>query len=130
MYKEIYDKENGDTKLIKSTTDDKTDEQVFEYDTKKYTDEQPPSDLYRPVYYDNKNKEWVGTDYKEWYDEYMNNRDKDNEEESDGEYKPTEQEQEISQITKLLFNSQKEIEDLQQDFADLVKQLNDKEDQI
>ena len=126
MYKEIYDKETGDTKLIKSTTDDKTDEQVFEYDTKKYTDEQPPSDLYRPIYYDDKNKEWVGTDYKDWYDNYMNNQDKDNAEYNDVEYIPTELEKEMSMITKLLFNSQKEIEELQQDFANLVKELNNK----
>ena len=126
MYKEIYDKETGDTKLIKSTTDDKTDEQVFEYDTKKYTDEQPPSDLYRPIYYDDKNKEWVGTDYKDWYDNYMNNQDKDNAEYNDVEYIPTELEKEVSIITKLLFNSQKEVEELQQDFANLVKELNNK----
>lgn len=126
MYKEIYDKETGDTKLIKSTTDDKTDEQVFEYDTKKYTDEQPPSGLYRPIYYDDKNKEWVGTDYKDWYDNYMNNQDKDNAEYNDVEYIPTELEKEMSMITKLLFNSQKEIEELQQDFANLVKELNNK----
>ena len=126
MYKEIYDKETGDTKLIKSTTDDKTDEQVFEYDTKKYTDEQPPSDLYRPIYYDDKNKEWVGTDYKDWYDNYMNNQDKDNAEYNDVEYIPTELEKEMSMITKLLFNSQKEVEELQQDFANLVKELNNK----
>lgn len=126
MYKEIYDKETGDTKLIKSTTDDKTDEQVFEYDTKKYTDEQPPSDLYRPIYYDDKNKEWVGTDYKDWYDNYMNNQDKDNAEYNDVEYIPTELEKEVSMITKLLFNSQKEVEELQQDFANLVKELNNK----
>lgn len=126
MYKEIYDKETGDTKLIKSTTDDKTDEQVFEYDTKKYTDEQPPSDLYRPIYYDDKNKEWVGTDYKDWYDNYMNNKDKDNAEYNDVEYIPTELEKEVSMITKLLFNSQKEVEELQQDFANLVKELNNK----
>ena len=126
MYKEIYDKETGDTKLIKSTTDDKTDEQVFEYDTKKYTDEQPPSDLYRPIYYDDKNKEWVGTDYKDWYDNYMNNQDKDNAEYNDVEYTPTELEKEVSMITKLLFNSQKEVEELQQDFANLVKELNNK----
>ena len=126
MYKEIYDKETGDTKLITTTTDDKTDEQVFEYDTKKYTDEQPPSDLYRPIYYDDKNKEWVGTDYKDWYDNYMNNQDKDNAEYNDVEYIPTELEKEVSMITKLLFNSQKEVEELQQDFANLVKELNNK----
>lgn len=126
MYKEIYNKENGDTHLIKSKIDEKSDEQVFDYDKKQYTDEQPPSDLYRPVYYDNKNKEWVGTDYKEWYDEYMNNRDKDNAEYNDVEYIPTELEKEVSMITKLLFNSQKEVEELQQDFANLVKELNNK----
>lgn len=128
MYKEIYDKENGDTHLIKSKIDEKTNEPVFDYDKKQYTDEQPPSDLYRPIHYDDKNKEWVGTDYKEWYDEYMNNRDTDNDDYDNGEYIPSEQEQEIAQITKLLFNSQKEMEDLQQDFAQLVKELTDKEE--
>lgn len=128
MYKEIYDKENGDTHLTKSKIDEKTNEPVFDYDKKQYTDEQPPSDLYRPIHYDDKNKEWVGTDYKEWYDEYMNNRDTDNDDYDNGEYIPSEQEQEIAQITKLLFNSQKEMEDLQQDFAQLVKELTDKEE--
>lgn len=128
MYKEVYDKENGDTHLIKSKIDEKSDEPIFEYDKKKYTDEQPSSDLYRPIHYDDKNNEWVGTDYKEWYDEYMNNRDTDNDDYDNGEYIPSEQEQEIAQITKLLFNSQKEMEDLQQDFANLVKELTDKED--
>lgn len=126
MYKEIYDKENGDTHLIKSKLDEKTDEPVFDYDKKQYTDEQPPSDLYRPIYYDDKNNEWVGTDYKDWYDNYMNNQDKDNVEYNDVEYTPTELEKEMSMITKLLFNSQKEIEELQQDFANLVKELNNK----
>lgn len=127
MYKEIYDKENGDVELTQSKFDERKNEQVFNYDTKKYTDEQPSSDLYRPIHYDDKNKEWVGTDYKEWYDEYMNNRDTDNDDYDNGEYIPSEQEQEIAQITKLLFNTQKETEDLKQDFAELVKQLNDKE---
>lgn len=126
MYKEIYNKENGDTHLIKSKIDEKSDEQVFDYDKKQYTDEQPPSDLYRPIYYDDKNKEWVGTDYKDWYDNYMNNQDKDNAEYNDVEYIPTELEKEVSMITKLLFNSQKEVEELQQDFANLVKELNNK----
>lgn len=126
MYKEIYDKENGDTHLTKSKIDEKTNEPVFDYDKKQYTDEQPPSDLYRPIHYDDKNKEWVGTDYKEWYDNYMNNQDKDNVEYNDVEYTPTELEKEVSMITKLLFNSQKEVEELQQDFANLVKELNNK----
>lgn len=82
--------------------------------------------MYRPIYYDDKNNEWVGTDYKDWYDNYMNNQDKDNVEYNDVEYTPTELEKEMSMITKLLFNSQKEIEELQQDFANLVKELNNK----
>lgn len=126
MYKEIYNKDNGEVELIQSKFDERKSEQVFNYDTKKYTDEQPPSDLYRPVHYDDKNKEWVGIDYKEWYDKYMNNRYTDNDDYDNIEYIPSEQEQEIAQITKLLFNNQKEMEDLQQDFANLVKELNDK----
>lgn len=126
MYKEIYNKENGDVELVKGNFDERKNEQVFDYDTKKFTDVQPASDLYRPIYYDDKNKEWVGTDYKDWYDNYMNNQDKDNAEYNDVEYIPTELEKEVSMITKLLFNSQKEVEELQQDFANLVKELNNK----
>lgn len=124
MYKEIYNKENGDVELVKGNFDERKNEEVFDYDTKKFTDEQPSSDLYRPIYYDDKDEEWVGTDYKDWYDNYMNNQD--NAEYNDVEYIPTELEKEMSMITKLLFNSQKEVEELQQDFANLVKELNNK----
>lgn len=131
MFKEVYKKENGKPALIKSHYNANEEKEVFNIDDKKYTETKPPNTLYDPIYYNDEDKEWKGATHDEWL-ENLKNDDEQEVPENDKDKKSSERErdEEIAMITKLLFDSRKETEDLQQDFAELVKQLNDKEEQI
>lgn len=123
MFKEIYRKKDGKPILIESIIDD--DKEYFDYDTEDFVEEEPQSDLYDPIYYSDEDKEWKGASYQEWLKSLNDEQSIEIEEETDPE---SERDKEIAMVTKLLFNSQKEIEDLQQDVADLVKHLTNKEE--
>ena len=123
MFKEIYRKKDGKPILIESIIDD--DKEYFDYDTEDFVEEEPQNDLYDPIYYSDEDKEWKGTPYQEWLKSLNDEQSIEIEEEIDPE---SERDKEIAMITKLLFNSQKEMEDLQQDVADLVKHLTNKEE--
>ena len=58
-YKQIYDKSNGKPDLIMY---DET--QPINYDISKYTEIQPPNDIYEPMHFEH--NRWVGTPYEEW----------------------------------------------------------------
>lgn len=54
MYKQVFDKSNGNPKLIEND----------EFDASVYTDVAPEDGLYRPIYFDG--NKWIGTPYEEW----------------------------------------------------------------
>lgn len=122
MFKEIYRKKDGKPILIESIIDD--DKEYFDYDTEDFVEEEPQSELYDPIYYSDEDKEWKGVSYQEWLKSLNDEQSIEIEEEIEPE---SERNKEIAMITKLLFNNQKEIEGIQQDVADLVKYLTNKE---
>ena len=122
MFKEIYRKKDGKPILIESIIDD--DKEYFDYDTEDFVEEEPQSELYDPIYYSDEDKEWKGVSYQEWLKSLNDEQSIEIEEEIEPE---SERNKEIAMITKLLFNNQKEIEGIQQDVANLVKYLTNKE---
>ena len=60
MYKQIYNKENGEPNLIQDNYDEKSGVSIFEYDKEKYTDSMPPNNLYQPIHFDNVLNKWIG----------------------------------------------------------------------
>ena len=122
MFKEIYRKKDGKPILIESIIDD--DKEYFDYDTEDFVEEEPQSELYDSIYYSDEDKEWKGVSYQEWLKSLNDEQSIEIEEEIEPE---SERNKEIAMITKLLFNNQKEIEGIQQDVADLVKYLTNKE---
>lgn len=59
MFKQIYDKSNGNPILIESDI-----EGNYSYDEFLYTAIEPPSELYEPRYFDG--NEWIGSTKEEW----------------------------------------------------------------
>lgn len=67
MYKQIFNKSDGKPELIESIVDLETGEDIFEYNELIYTKDIPPSDLYKPIYYEN--NQWHGASKEEWESE-------------------------------------------------------------
>lgn len=59
MFKQIYNREDGEPKLIESDV-----EGVFNFDKFNYTETAPSSDLYEPMYFDG--SEWIGSSKEEY----------------------------------------------------------------
>lgn len=103
MYKEIYYIKNGKPSLIKE--DESYDESVF-------TNVQPPSELYQPIYF--KDGKWIGTPYEEW----LKKQPKVETEEI-----PDDKDVLISDFTLQLMETQNTAENLQNDMANLTLQV-------
>lgn len=107
MYKQIFNKSDGTPKLIELDT----------FDTKQYTDIQPPNGLYQPIHFvDN---EWIGTPYKEW----LANQPKADE----VEVIPDEKDELIASLSIQLLEAQNAISTVQNDVANLTIQLLERE---
>ena len=96
MYKQIYNKQNGEPKLIQDSYDEKSDVSIFEYDKEKYTDSMPPNNLYQPIHFDNVLNKWIGVNYEEWKG---NQSDKES-------YKPSGLEKDLAKSQMQLFATQ------------------------
>lgn len=59
MFKQIYDKSNGNPILIESDVNGN-----YIYDEFLYTEVEPPSELYEPRYFNG--NEWLGSSKEEW----------------------------------------------------------------
>lgn len=103
MYKEIYYIKNGKPSLIKE--DESYDESVF-------TNVQPPSELYQPIYF--KDGEWIGTPYEEWLKQQPK---------VETEEIPDDKDVLISDFTLQLMETQNTAENLQNDMANLTLQV-------
>lgn len=122
MFRQIFTKKDGKPKLIQSVYNDERDVEEFHYDDDLYTDIMPPSNLYEPIHYNEEKEEWEGVSYDEWIENL-------NDEQEEEEYTPNEVEKELGLINLQTFQTQREISDLQQDFAELVRALsNDKKE--
>lgn len=108
MYKEIYYIKNGKPSLIKE--DESYDESVF-------TNVQPPSELYQPIYF--KDGKWVGTPYEEW----IANHPKPDEVEEI----PDEKDEIIADLSIQLLEAQNAISTVRNDVANLTIQLLERE---
>ena len=103
MYKEIYYIKNGKPSLIKE--DESYDESVF-------TNVQPPSELYQPIYF--KDGKWIGTPYEEWLKQQPKVETEEN---------PDDKDVLISDFTLQLMETQNTAENLQNDMANLTLQV-------
>ena len=66
MYKQIFEKKNGNPILLEERFDEISMVAVFDYDKEIYTDKKPSSDLYQPIQFDNDLNDWVGSSFDEW----------------------------------------------------------------
>lgn len=113
MYKQIYNKLNGEPKLIQDNYDEKSGVSIFEYDKEKYTDSMPPNNLYQPIHFDEDSNKWIGTSYEKW-----------KEDQNDIEpYEPSTVEVDLAQSQLQLFSTQLELQELRQENADTTKEL-------
>lgn len=112
MYKQIYNKENGEPKLVKDRYVEEIGASIFDYDKEKYTDFMPPSSLYQPIYFDEETNEWIGTPYEEWKE--SQNKTKP--------YEPSSVEKDLAESQLQLFSTQLELQELRQDNADTTKE--------
>lgn len=113
MYKQIYNKQNGEPKLIQDNYDEKSGVSIFEYDKEKYTDSMPPNNLYQPIHFDNTLNDWVGVAYEEW---------KANQNDT-GSYKPSGLEKDLAKSQMQLFATQLELQEARQENAKTAKEL-------
>lgn len=107
-YKQIYDVSNGKPELVMY---DEMNE--LNYDVDKYTEIQPPNDIYEPMHFNG--SEWIGTPYEEWKmkQELV-------------EPNPTEIDEKDTVIAELsleLLKTQEELNDVRKDISDLTIQI-------
>lgn len=111
MYKQVFDKSNGQPKLIKQTTDEETGQLKYEYDQEEYTEEMPPSSLYDPIFY--RDGRWQGLTKEQW-----EARQPDPE-----PVEPSETEIERGTMQMEIFKLQLMVQDLQDENASLTKEV-------
>lgn len=98
MYKQVFDKNNGNPKLIEND----------EFDASVYTDVAPEDGLYRPIYFDG--NEWIGTQYEDW---------KKNQPEIEDEIIIDEKDEIIADLSVQLLEAQSSIKNIEKDVANL-----------
>lgn len=64
MFKQIFDKSNGQPSLIENVLDEDTNESYFDYDESMYTDIMPDNGLYQPIYF--RDGKWHGSTKEDW----------------------------------------------------------------
>ena len=113
MYKQIYNKLNGEPKLIQDNYDEKSGVSIFEYDKEKYTDSMPPNNLYQPIHFDEDSNKWIGVVYEEW---------KGNQNDTEP-YKPSKLEKDLAKSQMQLFTTQLELKEARQENAKTTKEI-------
>lgn len=102
MYKQIFNKTDGTPKLIETNV----------FDTKQFTDVQPPNGLYQPIHFDG--EKWIGTQYDEW----VKHQPKE-----DVEAIPDEKDEIIATLSIQLLQTETKILSIQEDIANLTRQF-------
>lgn len=82
------------------------------YDESVFTNVQPPSELYQPIYF--KDGKWIGTPYEEWLKQQPK---------VETEEIPDDKDVLISDFTLQLMETQNTAENLQNDIANLTLQV-------
>lgn len=113
MYKQIYNKLNGEPRLVQDRYDEASDISIFEYDKEGYTDSMPPNNLYQPIHFDEESNEWIGVAYEEW---------KGNKKDTEP-YKPSVLEKDLAKSQIQLFATQLELKEARQENANTTKEL-------
>lgn len=111
MYKQVFDKSNGQPKLIKQTTDEETGQLKYEYDQEEYTEEMPPSSLYDPIFY--RDGRWQGLTKEQW----------EARQPEPEPVEPSETEIERGTMQMEIFKLQLMVQDLQDENASLTKEV-------
>lgn len=111
MYKQVFDKSNGQPKLIKQTTDEETGQLKYEYDQEEYTEEMPPSSLYDPIFY--RDGRWQGLTKEQW----------EARQPEPEPVEPSETEIERGTMQMEIFKLQLMVQDLQSENATLTKEV-------
>lgn len=113
MYKQIYNKLNGEPRLVQDRYDEASDISIFEYDKEEHTDSMPPSNLYQPIHFDEESNEWIGVAYEEW---------KGNQNDTES-HKPSGLEKDLAKSQMQLFSTQLELKEARQENAKTTKEL-------
>ena len=111
MYKQVFDKSNGQPKLIKRTEDEQTGQLKYEYDQEEYTEEMPPSSLYDPIFY--RDGRWQGLTKEQW----------EARQPEPEPVEPSEGEIERGTMQMEIFKLQLMVQDLQDENASLTKEV-------
>ena len=111
MYLQVFDKSNGQPKLIKQTADEETGQLKYEYDQEEYTEEMPPSSLYDPIFY--RDGRWQGLTKEQW----------EARQPEPEPVEPSETEIERGTMQMEIFKLQLMIQDLQDENASLTKEV-------
>lgn len=107
-YKQIYDVSNGKPELVMY---DEMNE--LNYDVDKYTEVQPPNDIYEPMHFNG--SEWKGTSYEEWKKKQEIFEPNPNE--------IDEKDTVIAELSLELLKTQEELNDVRKDISDLTIQI-------
>lgn len=108
-YKQIYDVSNGKPELVMY---DEMNE--LNYDVDKYTEVQPPNDIYEPMHFNG--SEWIGTPYEEWKRQQV-------EVETPKQDTEIHKDQIIAELSLELIRTQEELNDVRKDISDLTMQM-------
>lgn len=111
MYLQVFDKSNGQPKLIKQTMDEETGQMKYDYDKEDYTEEMPPSSLYDPIFY--RDGRWQGLTKEQWEARRPEPEP----------VEPSQNEIENGAMQMEIFKLQLMVQDLQNENASLVKQV-------
>lgn len=111
MFKQIFDKGNGNPKLIEQITDEETGELIYDYDREEYTDETPPSELYQPIHY--RDGEWHGLTREQWLAQQP----------EPDPIEPTGQQVESGMMQVELFKTQMELQELREENANIIAEI-------
>lgn len=70
MLKQFFRKKDGKPILVEGYYIGDGNEEIFDVNTRHYTDIKPPSKIYDPIYFDDESEAWKGNTYEEWLDTF------------------------------------------------------------
>ena len=120
MYKQIFEKKNGNPILLEERFDEISMVAIFDYDKEIYTDKKPSSDLYQPIQFDNDLNDWVGSSFDEWIE---TNKPRT-------PYNPEKVELQLAQTQMQLAKTAMQLQKSQKEIASIVIELSKKDERI
>lgn len=120
MYKQIFEKKNGNPILLEERFDEISMIAIFDYDKEIYTDKKPSSDLYSPIQFDNDLNDWVGTPFDEWIEKN----------EPSAPYSPENVEKQLAETQMQLAKTAMQLQKSQKEIANVVIESAKKDERI